>query len=123
MTLAELCDPAVTLSDNAAANLLLKSFGGPQGLTAYTRSLGDKFTRLDRIQPGLNEATPGDPRDTTKPDAMLKTMQKIVIGPALSPASREQITRWLIDNKTGDKKLRDGPAVTVSDMRVTDYKG
>lgn len=108
MTVAELCDAAVTLSDNAAGNLLLKSFGGPPGLTAYARSLGDEFTRLDRIEPELNEATPGDPRDTTTPDAMLKTMQKIVIGRALSPASRAQITRWLIDNKTGDKKLRAG---------------
>lgn len=31
------------------------------------------------------KATPVDPQDTTTPDAMLKTMQKIVIGPALSP--------------------------------------
>jgi beta-lactamase class A len=108
MSMAELCEAAVTLSDNAAANLLLKSFGGPQSLTAYARSLGDEFTRLDRFEPDLNEATPGDPRDTTTPDAMLRAMQKIVLGPALSPASREQITRWLIDNKTGDKKLRAG---------------
>jgi beta-lactamase class A len=108
MTMAELCEATVTLSDNAAGNLLLKSFGGPQGLTAYARSLGDEFTRLDRFEPDLNEATPGDPRDTTTPDAMLKTMQKIVLGRALTPASREQITRWLIDNKTGDKKLRAG---------------
>ena len=108
MTVAELCEAAVTVSDNAAANLLLKTFGGPQGLTAYARSLGDEFTRLDRIEPDLNEATPGDPRDTTTPDAMLKTIQKIVLGPALSSASREQITRWLIANKTGDKKLRAG---------------
>jgi beta-lactamase class A len=108
MTVAELCEATVTLSDNAAANLLLKSFGGPQGLTAYARSLGDKFTRLDRFEPDLNEATPGDPRDTTTPDAMLRAIQKIVLGRALSPASREQITRWLIDNKTGDKKLRAG---------------
>lgn len=108
ITLAELCDAAVTLSDNAAANLLLKSFGGPQGLTAYARSLGDEFTRLDRFEPDLNEATPGDLRDTTTPNAMLKTMQEIVIGPALLPASRDQITRWLIDNKTGDKNMRAG---------------
>lgn len=63
MTVAELCDAAVTLSDNAAANLLLKSFGGPPALTAFARSLGDEFTRLDRIEPDPNEATPGDPRD------------------------------------------------------------
>ena len=108
MTVAELCEAAVTFSDNAAANLLLSSFGGPKGLTAYAGSLGDEFTRLDRIEPDLNEATPGDPRDITPPDATLKALQKIVLGPPLSPASREQITRWLIANKTGDKKLRAG---------------
>ena len=108
MTVAELCEAAVTLSDNAAGNLLLNSFGGPEGLTAYARSLGDEFSRNDRFEPDLNEATPGDARDTTTPDAILKTMQKIVTGRALAPASRDQIARWLIDNKTGDKKLRAG---------------
>ena len=50
-------------------------------------------TSLDRVEPDLNQATPGDPRDTTMPDAMLKTMQKILVGVALLPASRAQITR------------------------------
>ena len=103
MTVAELCDAAVTLSKNAAANLLFKSFGGPQGLTAYVGSLGDKYTQLDRFEPDLNEATPGDLRDTTTPNAMLKTMQKIATGKALSPTSREQINSWLLANKTGNK--------------------
>jgi beta-lactamase class A len=120
MSMAEICEATVTLSDNAAGNLLLRSFGGPQGLTAYARNLGDEFTRLDRIEPDLNEATPGDPRDTTTPVAMLKTMQKIVLGRTLSPASREQITGWLIANKTGDKKLRAG---LPSGWRVGDKTG
>ncbi len=48
MTLAELCHAAITLSDNTAGNLLLDSFGGPAGLTAFARGLGDAVTRLDR---------------------------------------------------------------------------
>ena len=108
MTVAELCEAAVTLSDNVAANLLLKSFGGPEAVTAFARSLGDEATRLDRIEPQLNEALAGDPRDTTTPHAMLQTMQKIVLGEALSGPSRERITAWLVANKTGDKKLRAG---------------
>jgi beta-lactamase class A len=65
MTIAQLCEAAVALSDNSAANLLLASFGGPAALTTYLQSVGDRVTRLDRIEPDLNEATPGDPRDTT----------------------------------------------------------
>jgi beta-lactamase class A len=51
MTLAALCDAAVTVSDNAAANLILESFGGPAAVTAYARRLGDTATRLDRSEP------------------------------------------------------------------------
>ena len=108
MTMAELCDAAVTLSDNPAANLMLASFGGPAGLTRFVRSLGDAKTRLDRNEPALNESLPGDPRDTTTPAAMLGDMHKILLGDALSPASRARIQQWLDDNKTGDKRLRAG---------------
>ena len=108
MTLGALCEATITQSDNAAANLMLASFGGPAGLTAYVRSLGDPLTRLDRNEPGLNEAVAGDPRDTTTPAAMLGLMQKLVLGDALKPASRAQLRDWLIANKTGDRKIRAG---------------
>lgn len=108
MTVGELCDAAVTLSDNTAGNLLLDSFGGPTGLTAYMRSLGDAVTRLDRTEPTLNEAAPGDPRDTTTPAAMVEILRKTVLGTALSVSSREQLAAWLIATTTGDKRLRAG---------------
>lgn len=120
ITVAQLCEATVTLSDNAAGNLLLESFGGPAGLTAYTRSLGDKMTRLDRIETALNEATPGDKRDTTTPDAMVSNIQKIVLGNALSEASRKQMTQWLLDNKTGDTRLR---ALLPAGWRAGDKTG
>ncbi|MGJ7487991.1 class A beta-lactamase [Variovorax sp. LT2P21] len=108
MTMGALCEATITQSDNAAANLMLASFGGPAGLTAYVRSLGDPLTRLDRNEPGLNEAIAGDPRDTTTPAAMLGLMQKLVLGNALKPASRAQLRDWLIANKTGGQKIRAG---------------
>ena len=108
VTLAELCEAAMTVSDNTAGNLILASLGGPQAITDYARSLGDTVTRLDRIEPDLNEAVPGDPRDTTTPQAMLGNVRKLVIGNALSTASKEQLTKWLLGNKTGDTRLRAG---------------
>jgi beta-lactamase class A len=108
MTLAAICEAAVTLSDNTAANLMLNALGGPAGWTAYLRGLGDNVTRLDRTEPTLNEATPGDPRDTTSPLAMGATLNRLVLGDALKPASRELLTRWLVDCKTGDTCLRAG---------------
>lgn len=102
MTVAQLCDAAVTLSDNTAANLLIAHIGGPLAVTRYARSLGDTQTVLDRIEPKLN------PYDTTTPDAMLGNMQKLLLGDALSQSSRELLTRWLVDCQTGLQSLRAG---------------
>jgi beta-lactamase class A len=120
MTLAELCEAAITLSDNTAANLLLEALGGPAGLTAYARSLGDSVTRLDRIEPELNEATPGDERDTTTPAAMAANLNALILGDALSSASRKRLADWMIANKTGDARLRAG---LPKDWRVGDKTG
>jgi beta-lactamase class A len=120
MTIAEICEAAVTLSDNSAGNLMLDSFGGAAGLTGYLRSLGDKVTRLDRRETELGEAAPGDPRDTTTPLAMLDLLQRIVLGNALTPASRDRLADWLVGNKTGDKRLRAG---LPKDWRVGDKTG
>jgi beta-lactamase class A len=108
MSLAELCHATITLSDNTAGNLLLASFGGPAGLTAFARSLGDGVTRLDRWETELNEAVPGDPRDTTSPAAMLDDMRSLLLGEALSPASRKQLADWLVATTTGDQRIRGG---------------
>ena len=108
MTLEELCGAIVTVSDNPAANLLLNQIGGPAGLTRFARSLGDATTRLDRSEPELNENAPDDPRDTTTARAMVDTMHALLIGGALSPASRERLIAWLIASPTGHKRIRGG---------------
>jgi beta-lactamase class A len=120
MSMAEICEAAMTLSDNTAGNLMLASFGGPSALTHYVRSLDNGVTRLDRIETALNEATPGDPRDTTSPAAMVGTMQRLLVGDALSAGSRERLVGWLLANKTGDKRLRAG---LPADWRVGDKTG
>lgn len=120
MTLAALCAAAIEYSDNTAANLILREMGGPGALTRFARSLGDSVTRLDRTEPTLNEAKPGDPRDTTSPAAMLADMRKILLGDALQPDSREQPDAWLAANTTGGKRLRAG---LPPDWQVGDKTG
>jgi beta-lactamase class A len=108
MTLGDLCAAAIDWSDNTAANLVLQAIGGPAGFTQFVRSLGDSVTRLDRDEPGLNAATPGDERDTTSPRAMAEDMRQVLLGDLLSEASRRQLEAWLVDDKVGDKRLRAG---------------
>ncbi len=120
MTVAELCEAAVTVSDNTAANLLLPGVGGPDGLTQFVREEGDRRTRLDRNEPSLNENAPGDPRDTTTPEAMAGLLQRLVLGDALKQASREALASWMVKASTGLDKLRAG---LPSDWRVGDKTG
>ncbi|RUL96570.1 class A beta-lactamase [Rhizobium chutanense] len=108
MTIAELCEAAVTVSDNTAGNLLLESFGGPAGLTDWLRSIGDGTTRLDRTEPTLNEGKKDDPRDTTTPDAMLDTLGNLTLGSVLTEASSDRLIAWLVASTTGGERLRAG---------------
>ncbi|MHC1945294.1 class A beta-lactamase [Bradyrhizobium sp. UFLA06-06] len=120
MTLSELCAATITLSDNTAANLLLREIGGPAGFTSFFRTIGDNVSRLDRWEVELNEAVPGDPRDTTSPVAMLKDLQRVLLGDVLSAASRQKLIDWMVANKTGDARLRAG---VPRDWRVGDKTG
>lgn len=120
MPLREVCAAALTRSDNTAGNLLLQRIGGPAGLTAFARGLGDGLTRLDRWETDLNAAIPGDPRDTTTPEAMVGNLNTLLLGKRLLPASATQLTGWMHANKTGDAKLRAG---LPSGWRVADKTG
>jgi beta-lactamase class A len=112
MTLAELCEATVTVSDNTAANLLLRRLGGCAAINGCLRRLGDEVTRLDRLEPDVNEAAPGDPRDTTTPDAMAETLRRLFTGDALSSTSRAHIVAWHRATVTGPARLRAGMPAT-----------
>ena len=120
MTVEALAAAAVAWSDNTADNLLLALLGGPAGWTRYARSLGDSVSRLDRIEPELNSAIPGDPRDTTSPAAMARNLDVVLLGKALSDASRKRLETWMFDNTITDTLLRAG---MPEGWRVADKSG
>ena len=120
MSVAEMCEGAVELSDNTCANLLLARVGGPVALTSFWRSTGDTVTRLDHNEPELNRSPPGDPHDTTTPSAMAGNLQRLVLGKVLSPESRQRLTGWMLGCKTGDNRLRAG---LPKDWKIGDKTG
>ncbi len=120
MTVANLCAAALQYSDNSAANLLIRLVGGTAAVTAYARSIGDDAFRLDRTETSLNDAVPGDPRDTTTPGAMAETLRRVTLGDALDPAGRERLVTWMLGNTTGDARIRAG---TPAGWRVADKTG
>jgi beta-lactamase class A len=108
LSVEQLCAAAVEVSDNAAANLLIARIGGPAGLTAFARRLGDATTRFDRIEPELNLPSPGQDLDTTTPAAMVGLLRAMLLGDALNAASRARLIGWMEAATTGRDRLRAG---------------
>ncbi|MDV8021491.1 class A beta-lactamase [Rhodococcus sp. IEGM 1330] len=106
VTIADLAAAALTKSDNTSGNLLIREAGGTAALTEFARSLGDTEFRLDRTEPELNTAIPGDPRDTTTPNSMAAGYRTLLDGDVLTPASRYQLLAWMADTQTSDARFR-----------------
>ena len=125
MTIRQLCDAAVRYSDGTAGNLLVRELGGPPRLTAYVRGLGDTVTRMDRVEPALTTAVPGDPRDTTSPRAFGDVYRRIVLGDPLPQTRRAFLRDLLLRNTTGDGRIRAGVprGWTVADKTGTGAYG
>lgn len=106
ITLVKACEATMLTSDNTAANIVLAHIGGPKGVTSFMRSIGDMDTRLDRIEPDLNEAIQGDMRDTTTPKAMVNSLQQILFGGTISQKASDQLKTWMQKNTISDALLR-----------------
>lgn len=120
MTVAALCAAAIQYSDNTASNLLIKILGGPGAVTTFARSIGDRQFRLDRWETALNSAIPGDRRDTSTPNAMGQSLQRLALGDALEPHLQMQLRAWLRGNTTGAARIRAG---VPADWQVGDKTG
>ena len=70
------------------------------------RQIGDNVTRLDRWETELNEALPGDARDTTTPASMAATLRKLPTTPSLSARSQRQLLQWMVDDRVAGPLIR-----------------
>lgn len=108
ISLRDAMDAALRYSDNTAANLLFRELGGPPGLAAALRGIGDTTTHVDRIEPGLNDLAPGDVRDTSTPRAMAAGLRAFTLGTALPLEKRTVLTDMMRANTTGAALIRAG---------------
>ncbi|WP_295169136.1 class A beta-lactamase [uncultured Brevundimonas sp.] len=120
LTVEQLMKGAVEVSDNPAANLLLKAMGGPSAMQTFYRGIGDDSTRSDRFEPEMNRLD-GD-KDTILPNQSVANLQRLFLDSAspLTAASRDLLLQWMTDTPTGQNRLRAG---TPADWRVAHKTG
>ncbi|MDR6907103.1 beta-lactamase class A [Agromyces sp. 3263] len=104
----QLADAAIRYSDNTAGNLLLRELGGPAAITAFAGELGATHTRLDRWEPDLNEARPGDERDTTTPDDIAALYSALMLEDAAGVLASSRLREWMLRNTTSGARMRAG---------------
>ncbi|EEX33776.1 beta-lactamase [Vibrio coralliilyticus ATCC BAA-450] len=120
ITVQKACEATMLMSDNTAANIVLHQIGGPEQVTQFVRSLDDKVTRLDRFEPELNQATPGDKRDTTSPSAMVELLNTLLLQDGLNQESQQQLLTWMKNNKVSDPLIR---SVLPQSWSIADRSG
>ncbi|WP_149474085.1 class A beta-lactamase [Oceanobacillus polygoni] len=121
MTLLEISEAAIRYSDNTAGNLLFNALGGPDSLEKAMREIGDNVINADRTETNLNEAKPGDIRDTSTPKALATSLQAFALDDhLLSESKQNMLLEWLKTNTTGDTLIRAG---VPEDWTVGDKSG
>ncbi|WP_339235808.1 class A beta-lactamase [Oceanobacillus sp. FSL W7-1281] len=120
MKLKEIMEAAIRYSDNTAGNLLLAELGGPDGLEERLREIDDETIEADRMEPELNEAAPGDTKDTSTPKALAESLQTYVLSDLLPEEKRDLLIDWMTGNEAGDTLIRAG---VPEDWEVIDKSG
>ena len=104
-----LCQGMVELSDNPAANILIREMGGlDMWRLWHQQALNDMTTRVDRLEPDLN-VIDGEMDTTTPLQAVLN--MRALLGPdqrRLTAEHRDLLTRWLVNSPTGPNRIKAG---------------
>jgi beta-lactamase class C len=121
MTIEQLCVAMLQSGDKGAGNLLMGVLGGPQAVTAFARASGDMSFRLDHWEPELNNAAPGDERDTSTPVEMVDTLQRLLLGNTLQEPQRTQLMEWMVGGARGATGIAAGvpPGWRIADKAGT----
>lgn len=120
LTLAEICEAALRISDNTAANLVMEELGGIDAFRDSLRAIGDTVTEPARLEPELNIYNPGSLDDTSTPRQLAKDLQMYLLGDLLRDDKKILLASWMSDNSITDDLIKAG---VPKDWKVLDKSG
>lgn len=106
LTIRQLMQAAVEVSDNPAANILIREMGGIAVWRSWWPTFGDTTTLISRLEPDLNTALPNDPRDTCLPEQTLANIALMSSSKRLTPEHDVLLKSWLVASPTGPNRLK-----------------
>ena len=95
MTLEELLRLAVSQSDNVAADILLRTIGGPNTVTDYAASLGIAGFHLEDGEHALHLDQHAQYRKWFTARSAVQLLRRIADRPPISPAHTALLLQWM----------------------------
>ena len=104
--LRELLRLAVSLSDNVAADMLLRLVGGPWVVEAYVKSLGVPGFRLQDGEAAMHRDNSLQYRNWWTPEGAVKFLRRLNDRSPLTPEHRELLFGWMREAPGGAARLK-----------------
>ncbi|MGA8144902.1 MAG: class A beta-lactamase [Candidatus Acidiferrales bacterium] len=132
--LRELLRLTVSLSDNVAADILLRLIGGPKTVDTYIAALGVTGFHLQDSEAGLHHDASAQYRNWLEPAGAVRLLRRISDNSPLTPAHTDLLLAWMtpalptkllegdlptgtrVPHKTGSSGVTNGLASATNDI-------
>lgn len=102
-----LAEGAISYSDDAAINMIIRELGGIKTINQFARSVGNASFNMQHYEINFN-SNPNNDADTSTPFDMALSIQKIMLGTVLSNQNKALLLQWMRNNTTGYNRIRAG---------------
>lgn len=123
LTVFQLLDAMMTVSDGTASDVLLNLAGGPGQVTAYLRGLGIRGVVVATSERAMAQSEPVQYRNWATPDAMAGLLCALQQGRGLSMPSRRLLLGLMSGSTTGLDRIKGLLPAGTSVMHKTGSSG
>jgi beta-lactamase class A len=106
ISIKELLSYMVSLSDNVACDLLLKTLGGPDKVSSYMHSIGIKNIAIVASEYQMAQTWDVQFNNWVQPSEMIHLLKTSFKSDFLSPASHAYLWKILQETSTGPKQIK-----------------
>jgi beta-lactamase class A len=103
--LRELLGLAVSQSDNVAADIVLRTIGGPAIVNSYMDSIGVSGFHLEDGEDGLARDLAAQYRNWFEPAGAVQLLRRISDDSPLTPEHTRMLLTWMQDAATGPRRI------------------
>lgn len=107
LPLGELLRLAVSLSDNVAADIVLRTIGGPSAVVTDLKTIGISGFHLEDDEAALHRDVAAQYRDWWEPASAVRLLRRLSDNPPLTPEHAALVLGWMRDTDRAPHRIKD----------------